>query len=189
MVPKLPASWPRSGHVPLPERRVRGCRLQENGQTRWMRANPRPWERQGAEFLQPAWHGGGGPYLQMPLCEYDEHDLNSEEGPFLKGRQKRRGTKVQDEHSLEPRVHLWLWGERDASRAANTQGWPSDRAGCTGGTFTSQTPWPRVSLNLWRRQTHSAMGGGWAVSPAFGRKSKTCSGREQTLRVSISETI
>ena len=104
--------------------------------------------------------GGGGPCLQMPLCEYDEHDLNSEEGPFLKGTQKRRGTKVQDELSLEPRVHLWLWGERDAPRAANTQGWPLDRAGCTGGTFTSQTPWPRVSLNLWRRQTHSALGGG-----------------------------
>lgn len=102
----------------------------------------------------------GGPCLQMPLCEYDEHDLNSEEGPFLKGRQKRRGTKVQDEHSLEPRVHLWLWGERDASRAANTQGWPSDRAGCTGRTFTSQTPWPSLSEPL---ETTDALCYGWGV--------------------------
>lgn len=29
------------------------------------------------------------PCLQMPLCECDEHDLNSEEGPFLKGTRKR----------------------------------------------------------------------------------------------------
>ena len=55
------------------------------------------------------------------------------------------------------------------------------RAGCTGGTFTPQTPWPGVSLTSGESREALCPRRGWGVSPAFGRKSETRSGRELTL--------
>lgn len=111
----------------------------------------------------------------MLLHEQDERDLNSDEGPFLKGTQKRGGTKVQDEHSPEPRVHLRLWGERDVPAAvhsvpgiadgpwaASMQGWPSVSGRQHGRDLHTPDPLARSLSNIWREQrgTLPSVGGG-----------------------------